>query len=361
MMKIKDFQHAKNPRLLSMKKITLVLSLVILIFIVSCTANKPIENLPQSSPLPVSTNQVIPEESPTIPLSQPTPLPTEEEKIKNEKEQPKTGLWVEGNAAISGKYADADVITLDDGKYRMYYSEEPEVPGFKGQVYSALSSDGNNWAQEDGTRMEWAIFPSVIKLQDGRFRMYFQNQGVIKSTVSSDGLLWKDEAGTRIDIANNAGFKLENVAAPTVIKVNDEYILVYRGTINEKYPAPVPNNNIQLLLWATSKDGLAFEKKGIALDSRNDIFYGLLDGPEFVKWDNHEIRLYFWSYKGIYHLTYNDGVFSKDAIFDYTTNDNPLNPFPENPPSDPTLAKITDKWFMYYGQHEKGIFYAVLE
>jgi hypothetical protein len=38
-----------------------------------------------------------------------------------------------------------------------------------------------------------------------------------------------------------------------------------------------------------------------------------------------------------------------------------MAPFPENPPGDPTLIEINDKWFMYYGQHTKGIYYATLE
>lgn len=341
-----------------MKKI--ILFLVLLIFITSC-ANQIEKPLQQSPPEQLNQTQDIPTGAQNAPLPQPSPLPNpEQEKIKEE-QQPKTPSWKEKSIAIAGKYADADIISLDNGKYRMYYSEEPEVPGFKGRVYSAISSDGKSWAQENGIRKEWATFPSVVKLPDNRFRMYFQNQGTIKSAVSSDGLSWKDESGVHIDTANNAGLKLENVAAPTVIKVNSEYIIVYRGTINEKYPTKVPNNNIQLFLWATSKDGLNFEKKEMALDSRNEIFQGLLDGPEFVEWGNSEIRLYFWSYKGIYHITYKDGIFSQDAVFDYTTNDNPLNQFPENPPGDPTLAEINGKWFMYYGQHTKGIYYATLE
>jgi len=102
--------------------------------------------------------------------------------------------WQYGGQAIAGKYADAEVIALSDGQYRMYYASEPEVAGFKGQIYSAVSSDGKNWTQEAGTRMEWATFPSVIKLPDGKYRIYFQNQQVIKSAISDDGLTWRERA-----------------------------------------------------------------------------------------------------------------------------------------------------------------------
>ena len=267
--------------------------------------------------------------------------------------------WKFGGGAVLGKYADADIVALGADQYRMYYSPEPEVSDFKGQVYSAISSDGKNWTQEAGTRMEWATFPSVIKLSDGKYRMYFQNQGFIKSAISDNGLDWTNEAGIRIDATNSAGLTLTNVAAPTVIKIGDDYVMAYRGTINQKYPAEVPNPDTQLLLWAASKDGLNFEKKGIALDSRSSIFQGLLDGPELVKWDDDSVRLYFWSYRGVYHVDFKNGAFSQVAQFDYTTSSDSKNQFPMNPPGDPTLAKIGDQWFMYYGRHESGIYYAV--
>jgi hypothetical protein len=268
--------------------------------------------------------------------------------------------WQYGGSSVSGKFADANVVEIETGKYRMYYSAEPEMPGFKGQVYSAVSNDGKNWTEEPGTRMEWATFPSVIKLSDGKYRMYYQNQNVIKSAISSDGLNWTQESGIRIDATNSAGLVLNNMAAPTVIKADSGYIMVYRGDINQKYPEKVPNPNTELFLWATSQDGIAFEKKGIALDSRNGEFKGLLDGCELVKWDDGSIRLYFWSYKGIYHTEFKNNTFS-EATFDYTTNSDPKKEFYENPPSDPTLIKISGKWFMYYGQHAEGIFYAILK
>ena len=143
------------------------------------------------------------------------------------------------------------------------------------------------------------------------------------------------------------------------MKVGSKYVMIYRGDINEKYPAEIPNSNTQLFLWATSDDGLTFEKKGIALDSRDSEFLGLVDGPEFVDF-NGEIRLYFWGYRGVYHLVFSNNAFS-DEEFDYSTNTNPNVKFAPDPPCDPTVIIINNKWYMYYGQHTKGIYYAVLE
>ena len=343
-------------------------------------AAQPAQNEQGAEPVPSTESPVQPAQEPesTEPAESELPevLPQQPEPAEPEPETPQTAepeapqpppqvpelSWQTGGVAIAGKYADADVVDLGNGNFRMYYSLEPEAAGFNGQVYSSVSSDGISWAQEAGTRKEFATFPSVIKLPDGRYRMYFQNAGIIKSAVSSDGLTWQDEPGARMGTENSLGLTFRNVLAPTVINAGSGYLMVYAGAIDERYSAEmVPNSETHVLLWAASQDGLTFEKKGMAVDSRNSVFKGWLDGPEWVEWDGG-LRLYFWSYAGIYHVTYEAGQFSPTATFDFTTpSDNPMARFPENPPGDPTLAKIQGTWFMYYGQHTKGIFYAVYQ
>jgi len=270
--------------------------------------------------------------------------------------------WQEKGIIIAGRYADAEVVDLENGQYRIYYSVEPEVPGNKLEVYSSVSKDGINWEKESGIRKTFATFPDIVKLPDGRWRMYFQNAGVIKSAISTDGLNWTDEPGVRID-KNEPGFNLENVGAQGTIRLDDDnYIMLYRGTINEPYKTSekLPNKDTHVYFWATSKDGLTFEKKGLAIDSRNETLLGAADGAEWVKWDSSgqvELRVYFWSYAGVFYMIYKDGSFSQ-PVFDFTNNKNPMTKFPPNPPADPTLAKINGTWFMYYGQHTKGIYYA---
>lgn len=271
-------------------------------------------------------------------------------------------LWSETGVVIPGGYADADVVDLNNGKYRMYYSPEPDTKGFMGQVYSAISSDGVKWTIEDGTRLTLATFPSVIKLPDGRYRMYFQDNREIKSAVSTDGLSWEREQGTRIDTVNTAGLSLTGVLAPTVMKIKEEYVMVYAGAINQAYEKEkVPNKEIHPLLWATSKDGLTFEQKGIALDSRNGIFKGWMDGPELVAWDDSTIKLYFWGYFGVYESIFANGSFSEPKFVYYGPNFDEKMVFPSSPPGDPTLVKIGDTWSMYYGYYQKGIYRAILK
>lgn len=270
-----------------------------------------------------------------------------------------TGSWQEKGVAVAGQYADADIVDLGNGQYRLYYAVEPEVSGNNLEVFSSVSSDGVNWTKENGKRKDMAVFPDVLKLPDGRWRMYYQNSQVIKSAISTDGLKFTDEPGTRID-AKESGFNLESVGAQsTTILPDGSYVMLYRGTINQPYQTTdkLPNQNTQLYFWATSKDGLTFERQGVAIDSRNETLLGLADGADFVKWDNNELRVYFWSYTGIYHTVFADGKFSA-LVFDFSNNKDSKMKFAPNPPSDPTTAKINNVWYLYYGQHTKGIYYA---
>lgn len=338
-----------------MKKRLVLLTglLVIFLLILSCarqvspvtentSESEAIMPAPKGEPAMEEVKEIISEETPDV------------EKISPPQ-------WKYGGRAIGGNYADADFVALGEGKYRIYYAIEPEVPGNQLEVYSATSSDGIKWITENGVRRTFTVFPDVVKLPGGKWRMYFQNAGVIKSATSSDGLKWNDEPGTRVDTKNNAGLALENVAGPTTIADGDRYVMVYSGSINKKYEGDVPNNRMAVLLWATSPDGLKFEVQGLVLDSRNEKFLGWMDSPDLIRWDDGSIRLFFWGYFGIYESIFAGNSFTEPKLIYEAEKIDLLAKFPPNPPSDPTFGKIGDKWFMYYGQHTKGIYYATLE
>lgn len=276
--------------------------------------------------------------------------------------------WISGDYAVKGTFADADVVQVEDGKWRMYYAIQPEVAGNKLEVYSATSTDGKTWTQEAGTRKTMATFPHVIKTFDGKYRMYFQNAGVLKSAISSDGLVFVDEAGTRIDKSNDVNLVFDNVAAPSVILRDDgTYMMIYRGTINSRYAADTPNSTTQLLMWATSTDGLAFTKKGIAIDSRDSTLRGQLDGPYLVKWDDSKLHVFATTYSGVYEFVFDGTKFGSGTLAHTLKSTQPVpagGPAQDvAPPGDPTLAKINGVWYMYYGggMSEKGIHYATLQ
>jgi len=272
--------------------------------------------------------------------------------------------WVEGGLVIPGTYADADVLKISDTQWRMYYSIQPEVSGNNFEVYSSTSTDGKTWTQEAGTRKTMATFPDVVKLSDGRYRMYFQSAGLIKSAISTDGLKFTDESGTRIDKTNSENLTFDNVAAPSVLLQPDgTYVMVYRGTINTRYAANTPNPTTQVLMWATSTDGLTFTKKGLAVDSRNETLNGQLDGPDLVAWDGGKYKLFATSYTGVYEFSFDGTTFGEPVLVLAGEAKKDSMGFTGAPPGDPTTAKIGSTWFMYYGgpRDENGIHHATLQ
>lgn len=277
----------------------------------------------------------------------------------------KTEKWEKGQIVIPGRYADADVVELPDGRLRMYYSPEPEVPDFEAQIYSAVSSDGITWTQEEGLRMKGATFPSVIRLPDGTWRMYFQGAvlgsppaAAILSAVSKDGLTWTQEAGVRIKRGEEGIHDSENVADPTVVQLPDgTYLMVYRGQADENRfgridefrnkPAP-----IDYLISATSKDGLVWTPGTLVVDSKNDDMRDQILGPELVI-DEKQLKLYSNSFAGVYVLTLNErGEKTRDPQLVMGSTG------PDDAPSDMTLIRFKNDWKMYFGMHTKGIFNA---
>jgi predicted GH43/DUF377 family glycosyl hydrolase len=127
------------------------------------------------------------------------------------------------------------VFELSDGKYRMIYEGSRWAEDETGKryqtnrkLYSAISSDGKKWTKEDGVRF-WdygdgkpgEIFtsvPDVIRLPDGRLRMYYTRGATSATALSSDeGLTWTKEIELKfrkividLDIVqlNGGGYKL---------------------------------------------------------------------------------------------------------------------------------------------------------
>lgn len=271
--------------------------------------------------------------------------------------------WSVPVKALSG-FADAEVVSLGDGKYRMYFGDVPSTKNFMHGIFSAISTDGKTWKTEDGIRQKNASFPDVIRLKDGSWRMYFQDMKGILSATSNDGLTWTKEPGVRIDTSNSAGLSISEVGASTTMQMDDgTFVLVYRGKIEETYDQDAPNKGTHLFLWATSKDGLKFDKQGVAIDSRNVTYDGFLDGPDFSKWGNNW-RLYYWTYSGVYYDSFDGRTFGGDNLAISAKSDNPMAKFSPNPPGDPSLIKIGDRWFMYYGSFDAGnqtLYYVTLK
>lgn len=265
-------------------------------------------------------------------------------------------VWQDGREALKGPYGAAEVVELGNGRYRMYYDI---VNNPQAGIYSASSSDAVHWKPEPGIRKESGNWPSVVRQSNGSWRMYFHSNNIIKSAVSADGLGWTEEPGTRMDADNKAGLTLGDVSEPTVRQLVDgTYLMVYTGIIGQQDNNSTSNNSkTSLFLWATSSDGVTFDKQGIALDSRNDVFKGQINGPQLVKWTDNTMHLFFWGKKGIYESPFKNNSFVDPRVAFTKAGNNTPN---ISPPADPALLKVGDKWFMYYQEPNKGIYYATL-
>ena len=108
------------------------------------------------------------------------------------------------------------VFELPDGRYRMIYEGSKWVEYETGKryqtdrkLYSAVSSDGREWTKETGARF-WdsgdgkpgEIFtsvPDVIRLPDGRLRMYYTRGATSATALSNDeGLTWTKETNLEL-------------------------------------------------------------------------------------------------------------------------------------------------------------------
>lgn len=298
------------------------------------------------------------------PIEEGEELEEEPEETGEESEE----QWIQEGARIAGTYADAEIIPLPDGKYRMYYATEPEVPNNQLEVFSATSEDGLSWQKEPGVRLTFATFPDVIALPDGRYRIYFQrfsqeyDQQAIHSAISDDGLHFEVEEGVRL-VPTSGGLDRDTVAATSVIQLPDgRYRMYYRGTVNEKTDSMNPNPFTTRLFSAISEDGLRFEKEpGVRIETRNDILHEMADGTFILQLEDGNYRLYFGSVDGIYQADSEDGLeFTLHPQPVFTGTFRPGMPSVGGPPGDPTIIQMDDGYRMYFGQHTLGIYSAFL-
>ena len=109
--------------------------------------------------------------------------------------------------------ADPDPYLLPDGRIRLYYYDILEnrtkkiTESVVNKIYSAISTDGVNFTQEDGIRFEYEMIfdPDVIKVGDV-WRMYIgTDKNRIISSTSTDGKTFTYE-----------GIALENAGVPNI-------------------------------------------------------------------------------------------------------------------------------------------------
>lgn len=170
-----------------------------------------------------------------------------------------------------------EVIRLDNGTYRMYYGAQeqvvpPDPPGGACIKY-AESADAISWVVKglvlqgasDPSDPDWDNRgPSVVKLPDGRYRMYYQASPqqapgefpkfTVRSAISDDGINFTKE-GVRLNInAYDASSTLRLAGHGSFFIAADG---TYAGIFSGEFTSD-PFGHPSDLKMATSADGLTF-------------------------------------------------------------------------------------------------------
>jgi len=192
------------------------------------------------------------------------------------------------------------VFKLSDDRYRMIYEgsklAEDETGKFyqtDRKLYSAVSVDGKMWEKEEGVRF-WdygdgkpgEIFtsvPDVIKLPDGRLRMYYTRGATSATALSSDeGLTWTKE--TNLNFNRKVAIDLD------VIQLDDGSYKIFFTTFAGDFGI-----GEQWVMSASSVDGINFvvdEGKLIEPSTSG----GLITDPDVIKIDNG-YRMYYGEFR----------------------------------------------------------------
>jgi predicted GH43/DUF377 family glycosyl hydrolase len=226
--------------------------------------------------------------------------------------------WIyEGKLIDEPCLFDVTVVRLDDGRYRLY-GEASDIGGHP--IVSYISSDGLNFQKEEGYRLTGVFMQFIVKLPDGRFRLYYTDQTgepsapgarAIMSAISEDGLSFTIEDGDRLTYTGT-GYELSGIRGSKILQLNNGSYRMYYHGIGEK----IGEYEHWRVLSAVSEDGLNWTREeGVRLDPSDLCGYTTRIGnvAPFITSDN------------IYHLYVSalvcDGGDAVQGIFDATSTD----------------------------------------
>jgi hypothetical protein len=138
------------------------------------------------------------------------------------------------------------VVSLPDGRLRMYYATDSALPYEPSRLQSAISRDGLYWFLENGIRLGDIGFGvmEVVRLPDGSWRLYFNDRRLdgssrIVSARSIKGITFHLERGVRLP---------RPYADPAIVRLRSGRWLMVVSTIERGHH--------QRIFLAESSDGL---------------------------------------------------------------------------------------------------------
>ena len=146
--------------------------------------------------------------------------------------------------------ADASGVQLSNGKIRAYvFAQNKGIEIADSEDGKTFTRVGNAFGGDKGFGM-----PHVVKLADGRFRMYNMVSQGISCSISTDGLTFTLEKQTCI---NKADFPAatNGLTGPSIVKLKDGSYRAYFSDAVMAGTGPDPH----FIMSATSSDGLTWK------------------------------------------------------------------------------------------------------
>jgi hypothetical protein len=253
-----------------------------------------------------------------------------------------------------------EVITLPDGRYRAFFHQG------QSNVGSAVSNDGLTFNIEEGSRVNGSM-PATVRLDDGRWRMYYSRAGDLASAISSDGFNFIEEPDIRLHRGASGDSDEFGIVHPSIVKLPDgTYRLYYDGQHRQE---PGPHWRI---MSARSDDGLTWVKdEGIrvpaGVESESGYEFDIAFSPHAEYRDGQYI-LYFTSEgnplraSGIWRAASSDGVnftvepqpvLARDPQFGDEPDPSSVGG-PKGMPQDPFLLTVPGGQRLFYWTSDKG-------
>lgn len=244
--------------------------------------------------------------------------------------------------------ADATAALLADGRVRLYMHAQGR--GIVSAV--STSTDGASFVAEAGARLpDGSGMPRVVARPAGGWRLYFSSGGGIRSAVSTDGLTFTVESGFRItqEAAGFTGTTVSATSGATVIRLADGRYRMYFSDL----PRPGDPPGGHRIKSAVSADQLAWTvEAGIRIGPGAPVLTESAEHPFALANPDGSMTLYYGRFtggggaspEGLYHATSIDGLTFEQDTYDVFFG------------NDPDALRLPDGTLvLYYGQFDPQI------
>ena len=208
--------------------------------------------------------------------------------------------------------ADVSGVLLADGKLRAYvFAQNKGIEVWDSSDGKTFTRAGNAFGSDNGFGM-----PRVIRLADGRYRMYNLSPGGISCSISSDGINFTLE---NVACIGRTAFGITgNMTAPGIVKLASGGYRAYFSTVPIMGSASVAQKSYS----ATSPDGFTWTADaGIRIGPGSSINQSA-EHPTAIAHSDGSVTMFYFDNgaHGLYYASSTDGLtFSNPTALDLSS------------------------------------------